>query len=48
LHIRDRGKKLAFYLQITWDRDESKTVNERGKRGRNQMGKISLETVIKP
>jgi len=31
-----------------WARDENITVNERGKEGRNQMGKKSLETVTKP
>ena len=35
------GKKSTFYVQIIWDSDESMTVNERGKEGRDQMGQIT-------
>jgi len=42
------GEKFTFYVQMIWDRDESMTVNERGKEGRNQMGQNHLKQSQNP
>ena len=42
------GKKATFYAQMKWYRDASMTMNERGKKGRDQWDKKHLKQSQNP